>query len=277
VIEPESVALWCALPLGVAVMIDSLEVLADRRNLRDDGLFGLPVLATGRPRTLLRGPLAGPLGALFGYPTVLAIPLVLMASAAVLLAAGVVRSPTLELAAGFAALTIVIGRSLLHLRNQFGLDGSNHMVLTSSTAIAAVMLIPDLQAQQIALYYVAAQLLLCYAAAGIAKAFSPQWRSGQAIPEITSMISYGTPALGAVLRQRHAVSLLLCWSVIAFECAAPLLILAGTPGAVVIVAGGLAFHVSIAVIMGLNTFLWSFASSYPALLYLAHQIDGLWQ
>lgn len=37
------------------------------------------------------------------------------------------------------------------------------------------------------------------------------------------------------------------------------------------------FHVSIAVIMGLNVFFWSFASSYPALLYVAHHVDRLWQ
>lgn len=80
-----------------------------------------------------------------------------------------------------------------------------------------------------------------------------------------------------MLKRHRVVSLLLCWSVIAFECSAALLILAGTPGAVAIIAGGLAFHVGIALVMGLNTFLWAFASAYPALLYLAHQVDRLWQ
>jgi hypothetical protein len=274
--EPESVALWCGVPLAVAVAQDSLEVIAERRHLRANGLFGLGVLVTGRPRTLLNGPLAAPLCRLFLYPAVLALPLAQLAAAAVLVTAAAARTPTLAALAGIAALVILAARMLLHLRNQFGIDGSNHMILVCSTVIAAVLLLPDRQAQSLALYYLAGQLLLCYAAAGGAKALSPVWRSGSAIPRVTSTITYGSPRVGALLSAHPPAGLILSWSVIAFECAAPLLILAGTPGAVAIIAGGLAFHISVAAIMGLNTFLWSFAAAYPALLYLAHQIDHLW-
>ncbi len=55
-----------------------------------------------------------------------------------------------------------------------------------------------------------------------------------------------------------------------------MLILAGTPGALVIIAGALAFHIGVALIMGLNTFFWAFASAYPALLFLADKVDRLW-
>lgn len=275
--KPESIALWCALPLAVAVALDSLEVIADRGQLRARGLFGLPALVTGRPRTLLKGPFAAPLGGLFRYPAVLALPATQLAAAAVLVAAATVRSPALAIAAGLAAIAILAARLLLQLRNQAGLDGSNHMILVASTVVAAVLLLPDPQARAIALYYLAAQLLLSYAAAGAAKAVSPVWRSGQAVPLIFSTQTFGSPRIGAMLKRHPTVGLLLCWSVIAFECVAALLILAGTPGAVVIIAGGLAFHVVVALVMGLNTFFWAFASAYPALLFLAHQVDRLWQ
>jgi hypothetical protein len=55
------------------------------------------------------------------------------------------------------------------------------------------------------------------------------------------------------------------------------LILLGTPGAIAIIAIGLGFHVSIALLMGLNNFVWSFGASYPALVLLAHSVDGLWR
>lgn len=273
--RPESVALWCALPLAVAVVLDSLEVIAERRQLQPAGLYGFPALVTGH-RLLLSGPLAAPLGRLFRYPAVLALPLVQLAAAGVLVAATTVRAPALVAPAGLAALTILAARMLYHLRNRFGLDGSDQMILVGATAVAAALLLPDPQARALGLYYLAGQLLLSYAAAGGAKAVSPQWRSGRAIPGITSMISYGTPRLGAWLKHHRRTGWLLCWSVIVFECSAALLILAGTPGALAIIAGGVAFHVSIAVVMGLNIFLWSFATAYPALLYLAHQVDHLW-
>jgi hypothetical protein len=274
--RPESVALWCALPLAVAVTLDSLELVADRRQLQSGGLYGFEVLLTGH-RWLLSGPLAGPLGCLFRYPAVLALALLQVGSAGVLVVAATLRVPALVIPAAIAALAILVARILLYLRNQFGLDGSDQMILVASTAIAGGLLLPDPQARSVALYYLAAQLLLGYAAAGSAKAVSPTWRSGRAISEITSMIGYGTPRVGAFLKRHRAVGRVLCWSVIIFECAATLLILAGTPGAIAIIAGGLAFHLSIAAFMGLNIFLWSFASAYPALLYVAQQVDRLWQ
>jgi hypothetical protein len=273
--RPESVALWCGLPLAVAVTLDALEVIADRRHLRPGGLFGFPVLVTGR-RLLLSGPLAAPLGYLFRYPAVLALPLLQVGAAGVLVAAAIVREPALAGPAGLAALAILAARMLLHLRNQFGLDGSNHMILVTSTVIAVVLLVPDPQARALGLCYLTAQLVLAYATAGSAKAISPAWRSGRAIPTITSTMTWGIPRLGGFLERHPALGRLLCWSVIIFECSVPLLVLAGTPGAMTIIAGGVAFHVSVAVVMGLNTFLWSFASAYPALLYTARYVERLW-
>jgi hypothetical protein len=80
-----------------------------------------------------------------------------------------------------------------------------------------------------------------------------------------------------LLGAHPTVSRFVCWSVIGFECSAPLLILAGTPGAVAIIACGLVFHASIAMLMGLNVFLWAFAATYPALLFPAHGVDRLWR
>jgi hypothetical protein len=274
--RPESVAMASGLLLAIAVVVDSLELLADRAQLRAGGLFGLPVLVTGHT-VLLRGPLAPPLRRLFAYPAVLVLPLAQLAAAAVLGVAAVARTPGLETAAGLAALTILGARMLLYLRTQLGLDGSDQMILVASSAVAAALLVPDPQAQRIALYYLAAQLLLSYAVAGIAKAISPTWRSGRAVPQITMTIGYGDPRVGAFLERHAGLGRLLCWATIAFECSAAVLILAGVPGALVIIVAGVLFHASIAVLMGLNVFLWSFAAAYPALILLGHDIGRLWE
>lgn len=65
------------------------------------------------------------------------------------------------------------------------------------------------------------------------------------------------------------LSLAACWSVIAFECLAPASVLLGAPGVYLVLAVGLAFHIGIAVTMGLNTFLRAFTSAYPAVVVLA--------
>jgi hypothetical protein len=274
--HPESVALWCAVPLAIAVVVDALEVIADRAQLRDGGLYGYTVLTTGRP-VLLMGPLAAPLATLFRYPAVLILPAAQLAAAGLLVGAAISHAPSLIVPAGLAALIILAARMLFYLRNQLGLDGSDQMLLVACTVVAGGLLLPDPQAQALALYYGAAQLLLSYAVSGIAKAISPTWRSGRALAGIMGTVGYGTPRFAGLLSEHPGLSRLLCWSVIVFECSAPLLVLAGTPGALIIIVGGLVFHASIAIFMGLNIFLWSFASMYPALLFLAHGVDQHWR
>ncbi len=273
--SPEEVALWCALPLAIGICLDCLELLAERAQLAEGGIYGYSVLVTGRPLTLM-GPMAPVFAAIFRYPAVLGLVAAQLAAAAVLLAAATLRSPELIVPAGIAVLVVLVARMLLYLRNQFGLDGSDQMMLVVASGLAVALLVPDRDAATIALYYVAAQLLLSYAVAGIAKAISPSWRSGRAIPEILSTIGHGSPSVGVHLRGHPRLSRLACWSVILFECSVPLLIVLGTPGAIAIIAAGLGFHLSIALLMGLNNFIWSFTATYPALLLLAHGIDSLW-
>jgi hypothetical protein len=273
--SPQVMALWCAIPLAIGVSIDSLELLADRVQLQEGGLYGYSVLATGRPLTLW-GPFAPVFGAVFRYPAVLGLAIVQLCSASVLLIAAGVRTPAWLIPAGLATAAILLARMLLYMRNQLGLDGSDQMTLVVCTGMAVALLVPDHGAQVLALDYVAAQLLLSYAVAGIAKAISPAWRSGEAIAGILSTIGYGSPSVGAFLKRNPPIARAACWAVIVFECSAVVLILFGTPGAVAIIVIGLGFHISIAVLMGLNNFLWSFGAAYPALLFLAHSVDTLW-
>ena len=62
---------------------------------------------------------------------------------------------------------------------------------------------------------------------------------------------------------------------IIFECGALPLAFFGVRGAWVIIFAGICFHVGIAVVMGLNNFVWAFAGCYPALLLLTSQIQHL--
>jgi hypothetical protein len=274
--DPHAVALWCALPLAVGVSIDALELLVDRAQLDEGGVYGYFVLATGRP-VLLSGSLAPLFAAIFRYPNVLGLVIAQLGAAAVLFAAGTIRSAELIVPAGLAVLVILGARMLLYLRSNFGLDGCDQMILVVCSGLGVALLIPGRVAQTIALDYIAAQLLLSYAVAGVAKAVSPVWRSGRAITGIMSTVDFGVPRFGTFLRNNPILARALCWSVIGFECGAAVAIVAGTPGAIVIIACGLLFHISVALFMGLNLFPWVFAATYPALLLLAHSVGTLWR
>jgi len=157
--SPQSIALWCAIPLAIGVAIDSLELVADRAQLQEGGLYGYAVLATGRPMTLW-GPLAPLFGAVFRYPAVLGLAGAQMLGATCLLLAATVRTPALIAPAGLACLLIMASRMLLYVRNQLGLDGADQMTLVVCTGLGVALLVPDHGAQVLAVDYIAAQLRL---------------------------------------------------------------------------------------------------------------------
>jgi hypothetical protein len=83
---------------------------------------------------------------------------------------------------------------------------------------------------------------------------------------------YGAAPADAFLRRHPALLPWLSRSVVAAECLFPLALVTPLPVSLALLAGGLAFHLLAAVFMGLNTFLWSFAATYPAILYCAARL-----
>jgi hypothetical protein len=162
------------------------------------------------------------------------------------------------------AFVVLAGHCAIHLRLLVGMDGADQMqsIVWAGLAIFALDLGPI--ANWAAAIFIVAQLLLSYLVAGIAKLVSPAWRSGTAIALITRANTYSSPGVSAALRPRP-VSSVFSWATMGFELGAPLLLFGGEPGLAAFVAAGVAFHVGIAVAMGLTTFVFAFLAAYPVL------------
>jgi len=129
--------------------------------------------------------------------------------------------------------------------------------------------IADLEEQKVKLadpVFIAAQAALSYLTAGVAKARSAVWRSGRAIPLIVDTDTYGWPWVAGMLAGRPALARSACWTVIVFECLFAGALVAPEPVRLAALAVGLAFHLGCALVMGLNTFVWAFAATYPCVL-----------
>ncbi len=257
---------------AVGVAIDSAEMLVIRRAFAQDGIYSFELLRTGR-YFFLAGPVARPLGRLMAYPGVLVLPILQLICATVLFALPFADPLTHRWLGAVACSVILVARMLIYARNVFGQDGSDQMLLVVYLSALVVYIAGNGSIAVIALACAAGQLILSYWIAGIAKALGPMWRSGKAIPAITRTIGYGQPRLGSFLSHYSGFSALLCWSVISFECLGPFLVLGGRNGAVMFMILGILFHVAVAVAMGLNVFVWSFAAAYPAVIFLAEYLD----
>ena len=74
----------------------------------------------------------------------------------------------------------------------------------------------------------------------------------------------GAPWLARHLSAHPSLDRLLCWTVIGWEIAFPIVFVAPQPVLVAFLTAGVIFHVSCALLMGLNRFVWAFCGCYPA-------------
>jgi hypothetical protein len=115
---------------------------------------------------------------------------------------------------------------------------------------------------------IAGQLILSYSIAGFSKLISPTWRRGDALPGVMSGYTYGHAISSAVANRHRILSLAICWILMVGETSFPLSVLMPKWVLWSALAAFTLFHISGAVLMGLNTFIWSFVASYPSLLLL---------
>jgi uncharacterized protein (DUF697 family) len=247
------------------VIIGDLEMLFRRRQLGPDGFYNWDFLRSSRSWTV-RGRAASIADALFSYPNVLALIAVQLVAAVLAVLAAMEALPVRDLVWLVAVLAVSM---LLHLRNQYGLDGADQMQAVVLSGLVLFWVAPTRLAQDIALIFIAAQGMLSYFTAGLAKLISPVWRNGTAIRDIVSTRSYGSSAATRVMQQHRLLSPALCWATICFECLLPLLVLVSPTACLVFIGMAVVFHVSIAALMGLNVFVWSFVATHPSLYFLS--------
>jgi Vitamin K-dependent gamma-carboxylase len=238
---------------ALAVVQGTLELLARRSALADGGTWRWSTLARE-----LRG-----MSPVLAYRPFVAV-LVLRLAAAVLLLAGV---------RGAVAPLLWVTSLLVNLRFRGTTNGGSDMMLMvvlSALVVAHLGADSDLLVRA-ALLYVAAQGVLSYFVAGVAKLGSAAWRDGTAIPRFLATPHFGVPA---ALRQsldapgRHRLA---AWGTIVFECVVPLALLA--PQAMVAyVAVAALFHAANAWAFGLNRFLLVWSATWPAMVFASSLI-----
>jgi len=262
--DPDITYALIVIVASTGVFIASLEVLTLKGEFEDRGLFSWDVLRTVSTATLSVG--TGRPGRFISHPFF--VPVVTGARAlAALSLICFSNNYVLSTACAFA----IIGASIvMYWRAPLGLDGSDQMSLITFVAVAIYKLFPsDVHVAQASLWFIAIQGCLAYSVAGIAKVVSPVWRSGEAVRRILGTRTYGSSRSASFVRGRDGVCVALSWLLMLFECTFPLALAFGETGVAVFAVLGIVFHISNAVIMGLNTFVWAFVATYPAIQFCA--------
>jgi hypothetical protein len=265
ILEAQSSLLFTLRICAVGVAVSSGELLYRQRNLfRDTGLMGWTGLSNSqalsgssrfsRVLSKLMRPVA--------FRCVLLVRLV----AALLVVLSWGFSFSNNMMTGLVTL-ILISTFAHHLRLPIGTDGSDHMNAIVLTTGTIGLFFSSYKIYVVCAIFITAQLMLSYWVAGIAKIISVDWRLGGSTSCILSTWTYGLPPVGEFIHRHMLLSRLIDWSVIVFELLFPF----GwfLPGKVLIfvLVIGILFHLSNALVMGLNTFLFAFTSAYPCAFF----------
>ncbi len=252
----ESVIELTAWLAAVATAVAAIELLAVHRALGERGVFAWSVLR--RELAAAPAPIRALADAIFGTRgTVVVI--------ALQLAAAIALPAIVHAAPAWIALACTIAIAV-RFRGTYN-GGSDAMLVVVLLGLA----IARSGWPRAGLAYIAAQLVLSYAIAGIAKLGDPRWRRGDAFAVLVALPAYGVPPRLARLLARPAIGRLGAFATLAFECGFPIALLNRT-ACIAVLAIGAAFHLGNAIVFGLDRFWWTWLAAYPALWFTARTL-----
>ena len=243
--------------LFVGLIIEAFEIFRLRRFFDDNEMFSRSAVAilTGAARWQIR------IGATVGGSRAVTVAMAGQAFAAML----VIVEGTHTRTGIFSALICLITNGYLRARRQIGGSGAEQLTFIVLVTFGLVILAGGTDgARRLGDAFIAAQVVLAYFASGVCKVVSPIWRKGGAMTGILSTEGYGISSFAKLLARHPEVDRLLCWSVMGWEIAFPLVFVAPKLLMIALLTMGVVFHVFCAVVMGLNRFVWAFCGCYPS-------------
>jgi hypothetical protein len=257
-------ALWLVAKIcALSALLLSAETIAVRSHYRDDGIFSWAVSKWRlRSRPLIMG--LPQVDILFSRPGVVMLNVLRMAGALMLVAGPETRAVLWSGCAVIAATS-----HILTARGTDGRNGADQMVCIVYTAITIGLISPGPLAPAVVLAFLTGQLLLAYVTSGALKARERGWWDGNYLLFVLRTRSYGHRGAWAVCRRWPSLSAVASALVVILECSFPLTLVLPSPLREWVLAGGLTFHVANAIVIGLNSFTFTYVGLYPALLFVA--------
>jgi hypothetical protein len=169
---------------------------------------------------------------------------------------------------GVALLVLTVVSLVVSSWRLVGGDGASQMTLIVLTA-CSLGLFAGPTGARLVMWFIGLQGLLAYFSAGVAKVVSSEWRNEDIVSRIASTVSHGNDIAARLLDAAPGLGRALTISVIAFELSMPAAVFVPVQVTMAFLLMAAFFHLGCAIVMGLNDFVWAFASTYPAILFIS--------
>ena len=179
------------------------------------------------------------------------------------------------IAVQFVCLALVVNALFILKRFQGPYNGgSDRMGLLIICCLCLAELSPNSQWQEVAMGYLAIQLLLSYFIAGWVKVVNPDWRTGRALQDVFLFSAYPVSERLRILAERPRLLWVASWAVMLLELLFPFSVLTHATLIAALTLTAL-FHFANACLFGLNRFFWVWLAAYPSLLWLQERLYPL--
>jgi hypothetical protein len=245
---------------SIGVTVSSLECLSLAKHYRESGLFSWRVHRLREP-SLYRPRMIHFLDRCFAYPSILVL-------FAIRCVAAILIFILHEQRFAICALTAIVGIISvgLALRGPDGKNGSDQMSKMTFVSLALAFSSPSPIMWQCELFFLCGQLCLAYVTSGAIRIQQEQWRDGSYLLLIFRQRSYGNRWCWKFGSQHPTALRFASLATLIFECCFPVGLLLPRKICWALVAIGVFFHLSNAIILGLNTFFWAYVALFPAFL-----------
>ena len=257
----ESAARITAVIVSIGILQGSLQLLLSLKEFCSSGLFdwNSRQILTG-PHSMSRGWMVGNSGSVWLRVVVIA---------RIVCSVGLITPFQSNLLYGSYASIILLSSLFLAYQIRYGKDGSNQISFIILAGLAFIFLLPvSSPFQPVGLYFIAAQALFSYFAAGISKISNAKWREGSALKSILNTATYGHFKAAAALNRRPWVGGFVGWSVIIVEIVFPVALVSPPGVLITLLFAGAMLHLGTAVLIGLDTFFWAFTATFPAIIFV---------
>ncbi len=165
----------------------------------------------------------------------------------------------------------IIALILLHRFQGPYNGGSDSMSMLVLLCLFLSHIAPNKFWQEMALGYLAFQLIFSYFQSGYIKVINPDWRSGQALRDVFALTAYPVSEHLRGWAQSPRLLWWMSWSVILFELVFPLSLLWYSALIITLSIAAL-FHLANACLFGLNRFFWIWPAAYPVIIWLQQRL-----
>jgi hypothetical protein len=253
--------------ISIQVIVSSLEMLKIHPALNDYGWLSWrvnrlshPVFATLSKKLRF--------DVLLKYPNVLGLIVFKILGGAFVIVLIFLNMSTL-----IPLLIIVTINLLMILRNAQSNDGSDQMASIILIALSLAAIVNTNFSRSATLVFIAAQASLAYGTSGFLKLPKIGWHDGSYATDILKTSSFGNKKLLNLFQKNRFIATTLGRAVVFGDCCIAFAFLMPPSISIGLLVFGIFLHLGIGLVMGLNTFLWSFVATYPAILWVSVLIN----